>query len=59
MKLTYHGATYTTTPQRIETIETTIECSFLGNTTKLKVAKHAPNHPPLHILKYRGISYQG
>lgn len=59
MQLTYHGATYTTTPQRVETIETSIECRFLGNTTKMKIAKYIPHRQVLRDLTYRGASYRG
>lgn len=57
MKLSYRGTEYTITYPQIETIEIDVECSFLGNTTKLRVPKHMPSQSLPHQLKYRGNSY--
>lgn len=58
MKLSYHGATYTYTPRHIETIETSIDCCFLGKTSKLRVAKPIPTEQARYSLTYRGVGYQ-
>lgn len=58
MQLSHLGAKYTVTSRSIETVETDIECSFLGNITKLRVPKHMPTQQAQHTLKYRGTSYK-
>ncbi|MEL7494005.1 MAG: DUF4278 domain-containing protein [Cyanobacteria bacterium J06554_11] len=58
MKLSFHGATYTYAPKAVETIETNIECRFMGSRSKLRVVKRMPSEHARHSLKYRGIGYQ-
>ena len=58
MTLTYHGAKYTFTPQTIETVESSIECKFRGQVSKLRVPKAIPAKPVVHTLTYRGVRYQ-
>ena len=58
MKLSYRRAEYTLTHSPIETVETNIECGFLGHTSKLRVPKHTPTRSGQRTLKYRGVSYQ-
>lgn len=58
MKLTYHGATYTYNNRSIETVETDIECGFLGKTTKLRVPKFIPTQQTLRTFTYRGTRYK-
>ncbi|MEO0760048.1 MAG: DUF4278 domain-containing protein [Cyanobacteria bacterium J06648_16] len=58
MKLSHLGATYNYTPRQIETVETDIECQFLGKTAKLRIPKQPLNHRNQDMLKYRGVSYR-
>ena len=58
MKLSYRGSTYTLTQSPIQTVESSLECRFLGNSTKLRVAKLLPKEHTRHTLKYRGAIYQ-
>ncbi|MEO1391638.1 MAG: DUF4278 domain-containing protein [Cyanobacteria bacterium J06634_5] len=58
MKLTYHGATYTVSQPLIETVETDIDCRFLGKTTKLRVPKYVPARQHSQDLIYRGNKYR-
>ena len=58
MKLSYRGSTYTLAQPPIQVVETSLECRFLGNSAKLRVAKPAADQHVRHTLKYRGVSYQ-
>ncbi len=57
MKLFHLGKTYNHIPTAIETVETAIECQFMGNKTHMRVAKQTPVSAS-RALKYRGISYR-
>ena len=64
VKIAYRGAAmssrhrYTPTHSHIETVESNIECQFLGQKTKLRVAKYVPTVQVPRTLMYRGRSYQ-
>ena len=57
MQLSYHGAKYTFVDPGVETIETDITCQFMGQKTKMRVAKRLPASRATNQLKYRGRTY--
>lgn len=57
MKLFHLGQTYSHAPIHVETVETAVECQFLGNRTPMRVAKQVPARAT-QTLKYRGACYQ-
>ena len=56
MKLQYRGTTYQQQTRQIETIDSGINCNFLGQTYHLRRSNITPN-PKLGLHKYRGIYY--
>ena len=58
MKLTHLGASYTPSPQTLETVETDTQLSFLGRMFKMRAPVATPVRPT-HGLTYRGIRYNG
>lgn len=57
MKLFHLSKTYDYAPVVVETVETDTECQFMGNKTRLRVAKQTPVKAS-RTLKYRGVSYR-
>ena len=57
MQLIFKGIPYDYTPQTVETVETDVNCQFLGKTTKLRVVKQPFASRTYNRLKYRGTHY--
>lgn len=57
MKLSYRGVRYESTPSTLEVTEGEIGGMYRGRPWQFHYLRHIPEPPPIHELKWRGVTY--